>query len=59
MFMDVVDEYNFHPEDIPGYDVNLILQTEWQGQGMFASHNYSVVEHWYNNHFSSRYGTDG
>jgi hypothetical protein len=47
MFMDVVDEYHILDDDIPPY-VNLILQTKWQGQDMFPSHNYSVVEHWYN-----------
>lgn len=47
MFMDVVDEYWVPDEEVPPY-VDLILQTKWQGEDLFPSHNYSVVEHWYN-----------
>ncbi|KAG7366490.1 hypothetical protein IV203_029160 [Nitzschia inconspicua] len=49
MFMDVVDEYWVPDEEVPGY-VELILQTNWQGEDFFPSHNYSVVEHWYNSY---------
>jgi len=47
MYVDMVDEYGYSDEDITT-DVQLILQTEWQGSQIFPSHNYSVVEHWYN-----------
>jgi hypothetical protein len=47
MFMDVVDEYGIPDHKVPSY-VDLILQTKWQGQDWYPSHNYSVVEHWYN-----------
>lgn len=47
MFVDMVDEYGYGDEDIPS-EMNLILQTEWQGNQIFPSHNYTVVEHWYN-----------
>jgi hypothetical protein len=47
MFMDVVDEYWVPDEEVPD-NVDLILQTKWQGEDLFPSHNYSVVEHWYN-----------
>jgi hypothetical protein len=49
MFMDVVDEYWVPDQEIPPY-VSLILQTKWQGDDLFPSHNYSVVEHWYNSY---------
>jgi len=47
MFVDMVDEYEFGDEDIPA-EMHLILQTEWQGSQVFITHNYTVVEHWYN-----------
>lgn len=47
MFMDVVDEYWVSDQEVPSY-VDLILQTKWQGEDLFPTHNYSVVEHWYN-----------
>jgi hypothetical protein len=49
MFMDVVDEYWVADNEIPPF-VELILQTKWQGEDVFSSHNYSVVEHWYNSY---------
>jgi len=47
MYVDLVDEYGYDDEDVPA-EMQLILQTEWQGSQIFASHNYTVVEHWYN-----------
>ncbi|KAL3914538.1 MAG: hypothetical protein SGILL_006068, partial [Bacillariaceae sp.] len=49
MFMDMVDEYWVPDSEIPPY-VELILQTKWQGDELFSTHNYSVVEHWYNSY---------
>jgi len=47
MYVDLVDEYGYDDEDIPT-DMHLILQTAWQGNQVFPSHNFTVVEHWYN-----------
>jgi len=47
LFVDMVDEYGYADEDIPA-EMHLLLQTEWQGSEVFHSHEFSVVEHWYN-----------
>ena len=47
MFVDMVDEYGYGDDDIPS-EMHLILQTDWQGRQVFPTHDYTVVEHWYN-----------
>jgi len=49
IYIDLIDEYGYDDEDIPTA-MHLILQTAWQGNQVFPSHNFTVVEHWYNSY---------
>ena len=58
IYVDLVDEYNYVDEDIPA-DMHLIVQTRRQGNHVFSSHNFTVVEHWYNSYPADMMSTSG